>query len=98
MSVDSESLFLMNNSGHYFEINTKEMTVAKERLYECRFFDNEKSLLEAVGSANGCTVEDLECTTFLITMKNGKPTLIDDRGFPTEIDGAVERFIAYFVL
>ncbi len=70
----------------------------KERLYECRFFVTGRALLEAVSSADGCSVEELEGTTFYITMRNGKPTMIDDRGFPHEIEGSVETFITCFVL
>ncbi|MEX6780479.1 hypothetical protein [Pseudomonas aeruginosa] len=98
MADNTDNLFLMNNNGNYFEINTKEVTVAKERFYECRFFDTQKELLEAVSTADGCPVEDLEGTTFYITMRNGKPTMIDDRGFPHEIEGSVETFITCFVL
>ncbi len=98
MPQETENLFLMNNNGNYFEINTKEVSVDKERLYLCRFFDTGRALLEAVSSADGCSVEELEGTTFYITMRNGKPTLIDDRGFPSEIDGSVESFITLFEL
>lgn len=98
MPQETGNLFLLNNKGYYFEINTKEVSVDKERLYECRFFDTGKELLEAVSSAYGYSVEELEGTTFYITMRNGKPTLIDDRGFPSEIDGSVESFITLFEL
>ena len=98
MPQETGNLFLLNNNGNYFEINTKEVSVAKERFYECRFFDTGKALLEAVSTADGCPVEDLEGTTFYITMRNGKPTMIDDRGFPHEIEGSVECFITLFEL
>ncbi|MFG8752989.1 hypothetical protein ACEPU1_32240 [Pseudomonas aeruginosa] len=98
MSQEPGNLFLLNNKGYYFEINTKEVSVDKERLYECRFFDTGKELLEAVSSAYGYSVEELEGTTFYITKRNGKPTWFDDRGFPGEIDGLVESFITLFEL
>lgn len=98
MSAETANLFIMNNNGNYFEINTKEVTVVKERFYECRFFATQKELLEAVSTADGCPVEDLEGTTFYITMRNGKTTLIDDRGFPHDIEGSVETFITLFEL
>lgn len=98
MSTEAANLFIMNKNGHYFEVNTKEVSVAKERLYVCQLFDTEKALLDVVSATDGCSVEDLEGTIFFITMRNGKPTMIDDRGFPFEIEGSIERFITSFVL
>lgn len=98
MPHETGTLFLMNKNGNYFEINTKEVSVDKERLYECRFFDTGKALLEAVSSADGGSVEELEGTAFYITMRDGNPVMFDDRGFPHEIEGSVESFITLFEL
>lgn len=91
-------MFVMNENGHYFEINTKEISVSKELLHGCRFFDDEKALLEAVCRESGCELEEVSGSTFYITMRDGQPKLIDDRGFTHSIDEPVETFVATFVL
>lgn len=91
-------MFVMNQNGHYFEINTKEIIVSKERFQDCRFFDDEKSLLDAVCSESGCDLDEVACSTFYITMRDGLPKWIDDRGFVHAIDEPVETFVATFVL
>ncbi|MDP4032810.1 MAG: hypothetical protein Q8P60_08175 [Pseudorhodobacter sp.] len=98
MSAAKQNLYVMNVNGHYFEINTQEIAVEKELLSECRFFDTEKALLEAVCSSTGCDLEEVEGSTLYITVRNSDLTMIDDRGFPHAIDCAVEDYIANFEL
>lgn len=98
MPAETVNLFVLNANGHYFQINMQEVAVEKDQLRECRFFDNEPALLEAVCSATGCDLEEVEGSTFYITMRNGDTAMIDDRGFDHAIDGPVEDFIADFVL
>lgn len=91
-------MFVLNKNGHYFEINTKEVVVCKERFEECRFFDDERAMLEVVCSADGLTLEEVEGSTFYITMREGRPMLIDDRCYAHAIDEPVEAFVADFAL
>lgn len=91
-------MFVMNECDHYFEIDTKEIIVSRERFNECSFFDDEKALLQAVCSKTGCSLDDVEGSTVLITKKDGQPVVVDDRGFADGIDGPVEAFVSTFVL
>ena len=70
----------------------------KALLGECRLFDNEPALLEAVCRKTGCELGEVAGSTFYITLRNGEPTLIDDRGFAHAIEGPVEDFIAGYEL
>lgn len=98
MPAETPNLFVMNVNSHYFEINIQEVAVNKEQMRECRFFDTEEALLEAVCSATGCDLEEVEGSTFYITMRNGSLTMIDDRGFAHPIDDPVEDYLADFAL
>ena len=91
-------MFVMNKHGHFFEINTKEIVVSKEQFNECRFFDNEEALLREVCSKTGCSLEEVEGSTFYISMRNGQPVAIDDRCFVNEIEEPVEKFVSEFLL
>jgi hypothetical protein len=91
-------MFVMNEHCHFFEIDTKEIIVNSELFHECRFFDNEEALLQAVCSMTGCSLDEVEGSTFLITKKDGLPVVVDDRCFAGRIDGAVETFVSTFVL
>lgn len=91
-------MFVMNQHGHYFEINTKEIVVSNEQFYECRFYDNEDALVRAVCSKTGCSIDEVEGSTFLITKRDGQPVVIDDRCIADGIDGSVETFISTFSL
>lgn len=90
--------YVLNQHGHYFAINTDEVEVSKDQLQSCRFFDDEKQLLQAVCKESQCDLEEVEGSTFYIAKRNGSPVMIDDRGFPHEIDGPVEQFLANFQL
>ena len=92
------NLYVMNVNGHYFEINSQEIAIEKEKLLGCRFYDTEKELLEAVCSSTGCDLDEVEGSSFYITVRNGDLTMIDDRGFAHAIDCAVEDYIAEFEL
>ena len=98
MPAEIVNLFLMNAHGHYFEVDVKEVTLDKALLGECRLFDNEPALLDAVCHETGCELDEVAGSTFYITRRNGEPTLIDDRGFAHAIDWPVEEFIAGFEL
>lgn len=98
MPAEIVNLFLMNAHGHYFEVNVLEVKVDKALLGECRLFDNEPALLEAVCRKTGCELGEVAGSTFYITLRNGEPTLIDDRGFAHAIEGPVEDFIAGYEL
>ena len=98
MQAESVNLFLLNAYGHYFEMNMAEATLDKSHLRDCQIFDNKPALMSAVCAATGCDLEDVEGSIFYITMRNGEPVMIDDRGFAQAINGAVEEFIAGFVL
>ena len=98
MPAEIVNLFLMNAHGHYFEVDVKEVTLDKALLGECRLFDNEPALLEAVCRKTGCELDEVAGSTFYITLRNGEPTLIDDRGFAHAIEGPVEDFIAGYEL
>lgn len=91
-------MFVMNQYGHYFEIDTNEIIVSSEQFNECNFFDNEEALLQAVCSKTGCGIDEVEGTTFVVTNKNGLPVSIDDRGVAEIIDGSVEAFVSTFML
>ncbi|KKN96103.1 hypothetical protein LCGC14_0170320 [marine sediment metagenome] len=97
MQADNVNLFIMNAHSHYFEVK-QEVPVGKELLRNCRLFDNEPALLEAVCQETGCELDEVAGSTFYITMRHGEPTLIDDRGFAQTIEGPVEDFIADFEL
>lgn len=97
MPAKTVNMFVMNSTGHYFEINTQEVAVNKELLRECRVFDNEQALLEAVCSATGCDLEEVQGTAFYITV-DGELTLVDDRGFAHSIDESIEGFITDYEL
>lgn len=98
MPDETVNLFLMNARGHYFQVNVQEVAVDKALLGECRLFDNEPALLEAVCRKTGCELGEVAGSTFYITLRNGEPTLIDDRGFAHAIEGPVEDFIAGYEL
>ena len=98
MPDETVNLFLMNARGHYFQVNVQEVAVDKALLGECRLFDNEPALLEAVCRKTGCELGEVAGSTFYITLRNGEPTLIDDRGFAHAIEGPVEAFIADYVI
>lgn len=91
-------MFVMNDYGHYFEIDTKKIIVSSEQFDECRFFDNEEALLQAVCSKTGCSLDEVEGSTFFITKKDGLPVVIDDRCCTAEIEGPVETFVSEFIL
>jgi hypothetical protein len=98
MPAEIVNLFLMNAHGHYFEVSVQEVTVDKALLGECMLFDSEPALLEAVCRETGCELDEVAGSTFYISLRNGAPTLIDDRGFAHDIEGPVEAFIADYVL
>lgn len=98
MPAEIVNLFPMNAHGHYFEVNVQEVTVDKALLSGCLLFDSEQALLEAVCRETGCELEEVAGGTFYITLRNGAPTLIDDRGFAHAIEGPVEAFIADYVI
>lgn len=91
-------MFVMNEHDHFFEINTKEIVVSDEQFHKCSFFDNEEALLLAVCNKTKCSLEEVEGSTFYITMRNGLPVAIDDRCFAHEIDEPVEKFVSEFFL
>lgn len=92
------NLFVMNSRGHYFEVNMRDVAVDKGRLRDCQLYESESALMQAVGRQTGCSVNELVGSAFYITMRNGAPTIIDDRGFAQAIEGPVEDFIADFEL
>ena len=91
-------MFVMNQHGHFFEINTKEIVVSNEQFHDCRFFDNEEALLRAVCSKTGCSIDEVEGSTFLITKRDRQTVVIDDRCIANGIDGPVETFVSTFLL
>lgn len=91
-------MFVMNKCGHYFEIDTNEITVSRERFDECQFFDNEEALLQAVCSKTGCSLDEVEGSTFYITKKDGVPVVIDDRCITAGINEPVGTFVSTFFL
>lgn len=91
-------MFVMNEHCHYFEIDTKKVVVSKELFQDCCFFDNEEALLQAVCSSTGANIEEVEGSTFYITMRDGKRVVIDDRCITSEIDESVETFVSTFYL
>lgn len=91
-------MFVLNKNGHYFKIDTNAVVVDKAQLDECRFFADEKALLDVVCSESGLDLEEVEGTTFHITMQDDQPILIDDRGLASSIDEPVEKFVATFCL
>lgn len=97
MPADKVNLFVMNAHCHYFEV-TQEVPIDKALLHNCRLFTTKPALLEAVCQQTGCDLDEVAGSTFYITLRNGEPTLIDDRGFAQAIEGPVEEFIADFEL
>lgn len=91
-------MFVMNEQGHFFEIDTKEIVVSPEHFHHCRFYDNEEALLRAVCRKTECSLDEVEGSTFLITKRHGQPVVINDRCFADEIDGPVETFVSKFLL
>ncbi len=91
-------MFLLNTNGHYFEIDTAKVPVTQESFQGCRFFDDEKTLLETVCAESDLDLEDIEGTTFYVTERDGQPVVIDDRGFATAIDEPVEAYLSEFAL
>lgn len=53
-------MFLLNTNGHYFEIDTAKVPVTQESFQGCRFFDDEKTLLETVCAESDLDLEDIE--------------------------------------
>lgn len=97
MPAGNVNLFVMNAHSHFFEVH-QEVPVGKGLLRNCSLYDNEPALLEAVCRETGCELDEVAGSTFYITLRNGEPTLIDDRGFAHAIEGPVEDFIADFEL
>lgn len=91
-------MFVMNECGHYFEIDTNEIIVSREQFNECHFFDNEEALLQAVCSKTGCSLDEVSGSTFYITKKDGLPVVIDDRCIAARIDEPVGTFVSTFFL
>ncbi|RRV08754.1 hypothetical protein EGJ28_15895 [Stutzerimonas xanthomarina] len=91
-------MFVLNQNGHYFEIDTQTLSFAKDDLQNCRIFDEETALLEEVCRRDGLEVEDIAGSTFFITVKNGTPVMIDDRCITHSIDTSVEMFVSEFAL
>lgn len=91
-------LYVMNQKGHYFSVDTAKVELCKEKLPTCRFFDDEKQLLLAVCSESQCELEEVEGSTFQITKRNGSTVMFDDRGFAHDVEGSIEKFVGSFVL
>jgi hypothetical protein len=89
-------MFVLNSNGHYFNVNTDEITVDKLQLVGCRFFDTEAAMHAVVSAETECDIEDLAATTFYIGMSYGDPVLVDDRGFSCPIEEPIEKFIATY--
>lgn len=89
-------LFILNKTQHYFEVNTQLVAVNKTALQDCQLFDNEKALLEAVCAATGCEMDEVAGSVFYITMRDGGPVMVDDRGFAYGFDVTVEDYISNF--
>jgi len=47
---------------------------------------------------DGLEVEDIEGSTFFITVRNGMPVMIDDRCITHSIATSVEMFVSQFAL
>lgn len=90
------NLFVMNTYGCYFEVNANEITLDKDALRDCQFFDTEELMFEAVCEMSGCTMEEIKGTAFFITVRHGEIVMIDDRGHQHEFSGATEDFISDF--
>lgn len=90
-------MFVLNENGHYFEIDTQKMVVDKEQLHGCRFFDDSKALLETVCREQDCEFEEVAGSIFYITIRDGQPVMIDDRGFASSIDEPIETFVSTFI-
>lgn len=91
-------MFLLNENGHYFEIDTSKVSVSQDRFQNCRFFDDEKSLHETVCAESDLDLDDIAGSTFYVTFYNGKPVVVDDRGFAEGIDEPVETYLSKYVL
>lgn len=91
-------MFVLNSNGHYFNVNTDEITMDKLQLVGCRFFDTEAAMHAVVSVESSCDIEDLAASTFYIGLSNGEPVLVDDRGFVSPIEEPVEQFLALYAL
>lgn len=91
-------MFLLNENGHYFEIDTAKVPVSQEAFKGCRFFDDQDSMLKTVCAESDLELDEVEGTTYFITERNGQPVVIDDRGFATVIDEPVEVYLSEFAL
>ncbi|MBX8557004.1 hypothetical protein K5D56_25445 [Pseudomonas cichorii] len=91
-------VFVMNQHGHYFQINAAEVIISNNRFQGCTFFDNEEKLLQAVCDEMCVDLDEVEGSIFLITKKSNKTVLLDDRGLFSEIDEPVEKFVSTFVV
>jgi len=95
---ESANLFVMNSRGHYFEVNLRDVAVDKGRLRDCQLYDSEAALMQEVARQTGCSVNEVVGSAFYITMRNGLPTIIDDRGNAEAIEATIEDFISDFEL
>ena len=91
-------MFVLNECGYYFQIDTDKVPVNKELLTSCDLFDDEEQLLQAVARKTGIDVEEARGTTFYITVRDGREVLIDDRGMCSLIEEPVESYITTFEL
>ncbi|EKF7416887.1 TPA: hypothetical protein MXR76_004027 [Pseudomonas aeruginosa] len=91
-------MFVLNPNGHYFEVDIQAINVSRDEMPGCRFFDDEEALLQAVCAEFDLDLDEVSGSTFYVTMAKGKPVVIDDRGFATDIDEPIGAFLTHFAL
>tara|TARA_R110001583_G_scaffold42134_6_gene133979 strand:+ start:621 stop:824 length:204 start_codon:yes stop_codon:yes gene_type:complete len=67
-------MFLHNRKYFYFHVDSS-VAVNPDLLEGCTIFPDEDSLLDAVATGLGLTLEEIESGTFFVSQKKGQPIL-----------------------
>jgi len=91
-------MFVMNQYGHYFQIDAAKVAFNSSQFHDCVFFEKEQSMLVAVCEKTGCELDEVEGSTFFITKRAEKHVMFDDRGFEHVMQEPVEEFVSTYML
>lgn len=90
-------MFIINQFGHYFEIDSN-LDVDTNAFHDCLFFDTEEAMLEKVCEQQDLEMEEVEGSTLSVVEKKGSIFVINDRCDKEEVDTSVEVFISEYQL
>jgi hypothetical protein len=90
-------MFLINQYGHYFEVDSN-LDIDQKAFHGCQFFETEKAMLEKVCQQQDLQMDEVEGATFFVTKKSGVIHIIDNRCDSEEVETEVEAFISEYQL